>query len=77
MQVPQSCLTLYDPKDCCPPGPSVHGILQVRILECAAIPGVPKCEWVEMVRKGLSRKDRVCLGWLPSKQSLGGETVYK
>ena len=24
--------------DCSPPGPSVHGILQARILECVAIP---------------------------------------
>ena len=27
----QSCLTLYDPIDCSPPGSSVHGILQARI----------------------------------------------
>ena len=31
--VTQSCLTLCDPKDCSPPGPFVHGIFQVRILE--------------------------------------------
>ena len=35
--VAQSCLTLCDPMDCSPPGPSVHGILQARILEWAAI----------------------------------------
>ena len=29
----QSCLTLCDPIDCGPPGSSVHGILQARILE--------------------------------------------
>ena len=34
----QSCLTLWDPKDCSPPGFSVHGILQVRILEWVAMP---------------------------------------
>ena len=34
----QSCLTLWDPMDCTPPGSSVHGILQARILECAAMP---------------------------------------
>ena len=32
------CLTLSDPMDCSPPGSSVHGILQVRILEQVAIP---------------------------------------
>ena len=36
-QWPQSCLTLCDPMDCNPPGPSVHGILQARILEWVAI----------------------------------------
>jgi len=30
--------TLYDPTDCSPPGSSVHGILQERILEWVAIP---------------------------------------
>ena len=28
---------LWDPKDCGPPGTSVHGILQARILEWAAV----------------------------------------
>ena len=36
--VTQSCLTLCDPMDCSPPGSSVHGILQARILEWIAIP---------------------------------------
>ena len=35
--VSQSCLTLCDPTDCSPPGSSVHGISQVRVLEWAAI----------------------------------------
>ena len=33
----QSCLTLCDPLDGSPPGSSVHGILQARILEWGAI----------------------------------------
>ena len=33
MWVAQSCPTLCDPVDCSPPGSSVHGILQARILE--------------------------------------------
>ena len=32
----QSCPILCDPMDCSPPGSSVHGILQARILECVA-----------------------------------------
>ena len=31
--VSQSCPTLCDPMDCSPPGSSVRGILQARILE--------------------------------------------
>ena len=38
MLITQLCLTLGDPKDCSPPGSSVHGILQARILEWVAIP---------------------------------------
>ena len=34
----QLCLTLCDPMDCGPPGSSVHGILQARILEWVAMP---------------------------------------
>ena len=36
-EVTQSCLTLCDPMDCSPPGSSVHGILQARILEWVAL----------------------------------------
>ena len=35
--VAQSCLTLCNPMDCSPPGSSVHGILQTRILEWVAM----------------------------------------
>ena len=34
----QSCLTLCDSMDCSPPGSSVHGILQARILEWVTMP---------------------------------------
>ena len=33
----QSCMTLCDPMDRSPPGSSVHGILQTRVLEWGAI----------------------------------------
>ena len=36
--VTQSSPTLCDPKDCSPPGSSVHGILQARIVEWVIIP---------------------------------------
>ena len=34
----QPCLALCNPIDCTPPGSSVHGILQARILEWVAMP---------------------------------------
>ena len=34
----KSCSTLCDLLDCSPPGPSVHGILQARMLEWVALP---------------------------------------
>ena len=34
----QLCLTLYNSTDCSPPGSSVQGVLQARILEWVAIP---------------------------------------
>ena len=36
-EVAQSCPTLSDPMDCSLPGPSIHGILQARVLEWGAI----------------------------------------
>ena len=38
VKVTQLCPTLCDPTDCSPPGSSVHGILQARILEWVATP---------------------------------------
>ena len=35
--VAQSCPTLRDPMDCSPPGSSIHGIFQARVLEWVAI----------------------------------------
>ena len=36
-EVVQSYPTLSDPMDCSPPGSSIHGILQARVLEWGAI----------------------------------------
>ena len=45
MLVAQSCPTLCDTMDCCPPGSSVHGILQANILEWAAISSSMGSSW--------------------------------
>ena len=50
--ITQSCPTLLDPVHCSPPGSSIHGISQARILECVAIP----------FARGSSRpRDRTCI----------------
>ena len=36
-EVAQSCPTLSDSMDCNPPGSSIHGIFQARVLEWGAI----------------------------------------
>ena len=36
-EVAQSCPTLRNPMDCSPPGSSIHGIFQARVLEWGAI----------------------------------------
>jgi len=36
-EVVQSCPTLSNPMDCGPPGPSIHGTFQARVLEWGAI----------------------------------------
>ena len=33
----RSCPTLSDPTDCSPPGSSIHGIFQARVLEWGAV----------------------------------------
>ena len=43
--VAQSCPTLCNPKDCSPPGSSVHGIPQAGILEWVAMPFSRGSSW--------------------------------
>ena len=43
--VAQSYLTLCNPMDCSPPGSSVHGILQARILDWVAILFSKESSW--------------------------------
>ena len=44
-EVAQSCPTPSDPMDCRPPGSSIHGILQARILEWVAISFFNAWKW--------------------------------
>ena len=42
----QLCPTLHGPVDCSPPGSSLHGILQARILEWLAMPSSRGSPWL-------------------------------
>ena len=56
--VTQLCPTLCDPMDCSPPGSSVHGTLQARILEWVAMP----------FSRGSSRpRDRTWISYIAGK----------
>ena len=41
----QSCLTLWDPIDCCPPDSSVQGILQARLQEWVSKSSSRRSSW--------------------------------
>ena len=45
-EVAQSCSTLRDPMDCSPPGSSIHGIFQARVLEWGAIASSKTVCWI-------------------------------
>ena len=60
----QSCPTLRDPMDCGPPGSSVHGILQARILEWVAL---------HSSRESSRPRDRICISKDPC---IGRQALY-
>ena len=45
-EVAQSCPALSDPMECSPPGSSVHGIFQARVLEWGAIAFSDLCTYI-------------------------------
>ena len=49
--VNQLCLTLCNPMDCSPPGSSIHGVLQARILEWVAMPSSRRSSQPEIKTK--------------------------
>ena len=64
----QSCPTLYDPIDGSPPGSSVPGILQARILEWVAIFFSNAWKWKVKV-KSLSRVRLLVTPWTAAYQA--------
>ena len=64
----QSCPTLCDPVDCSPPGSSIHGIVQARTLEWAAIAFSSAWKW-EVKVKSLSRARLCATPWTAAHQA--------
>ena len=54
----QSCPTLSDPMDCSPPGSSIHGSFQARVLECGAF-AFSNSNIITFLERGLE-KDQDC-----------------
>ena len=81
--VAQSYLTLCNPMDCSPPGSSVHGILQTRMLEWVAIPFCrgsfrPRgWTWVSLIAGSFSTvwATRENPSWLYLRASISGLSV--
>ena len=61
----QSCPTLGDPMNCSPPGSSVHGILQARILEWVALPSS---------RGSPQPRDQTCVSYV---SRIGRQVLYQ
>ena len=64
-----SCPILFDPMDCSPPGSSVHGISQIRLLQWVAIPFSRGSSW-SRDRTWASCIGRWVLYWLRQQGSL-------
>ena len=67
-EVAQSCPTLSDPMDCSPPGSSVHGVFQARVLEWVAISFSNAWKWKVKV-KSLSRVWLLATPWTAAHQA--------
>ena len=63
----QSCPTLCDPIEGCPPGSAIPGILQARILEWVAISFFNAWKW-KMKVKSLSRVRLLAIPWTAAHQ---------
>ena len=67
-EVAQSCRTPSDPMDCSPPGFSVHGIFQARVLQWGAVSFSNAEKWKVKV-KSLSRVRLLATPWTAAHQA--------
>ena len=63
-EVAQSCLTLRDPMDCSPPGSSVHGTFQARLLGWGAIAFSEKQLYPSPQKKPISEYSHILRYWV-------------
>ena len=65
-EVAQSCTTLSDPMDCSPPGSSIHGIFQARVLEWGA-----SITYMKGPQKNSLQKKVLCRYYRQTSERLG------
>ena len=70
MLVAQLHPILCDPMDCSPPGSSVHGILQARVLEWVAIPFSKVSSWPKNQAQVSCIADRFFTLWATKEAQL-------
>ena len=73
VKVAKLCPTLWNPMDCSPPGSSVHGILQARMLEWVVMPSSRRSSLSGINPKSLASQ----AGSLPSEPPRKCEVGYK
>ena len=68
-EVAQSCLTLCEPMDCSPPGSSIHGIFQARILEwgATAFSTSEGSKWLSEIDTQSNQRENVIKGRISTK----------
>ena len=69
-QVDQSCPTLSDHMDCSPPGSSIHGIFQARVLEWGAIALTRRTFVGKVVSLLFNMLSRLVITFLPRSKHL-------
>ena len=68
-EVAQSCPTLHDPMDCSPPGSSIHGIFQARVLEWGAI------AFSDLMQRTDSLEKTLMLGKIEGRRRRGQQRI--
>ena len=66
-EVAQSCPTLSDPVNCSPPGSSVRGIFQARVLEWVPLPSPIKKSTNDKCWRGCEEKGTLLHCWWECK----------